>query len=167
MASPPVSPSRQQTSSLQGSSRVTGGILRGRALGNVFNNAEACDVFGSEHESRIGRVQIYTVPADPTTAKPNMELKHEVTPKLIPVLKALGRKYSPVRSKISNLLHMLEFDVIFLDENRRVFLYEDSVWNIKGRYETAMEDDEPALWVHEDGVDLLRILVVSTWPSSH
>lgn len=101
MASPPVSP-QQQRSSLQGASRITGGTLRGRALGNTFNNADANDIFSSELKDRIGRVQVYTAPADPATAKPNMELKHEVISKLAPVLKVLARKYSPVRSKVSS-----------------------------------------------------------------
>jgi len=36
---------------------------------------------------------------DPAITTPYMVLKHEVTPKLTPILKALGRKYSPVRSE--------------------------------------------------------------------
>ena len=83
---------------LQGASRTTGGILCGRAQGNVFNNADAELVsdYGIEH--RIGQVQVYTVYADPTMVKPDMELKHEVTPKLTKVLKVLSHKYSPIRS---------------------------------------------------------------------
>jgi hypothetical protein len=105
MQSPPVTPSRkheQPDSSLavdlQGASRTTGGILRGRAQGNVFNNADAELVSDYGIERRIGRVQVYTAYADPTMVKPDMELKHEVTPKLTKVLKVLSRKYSPVRS---------------------------------------------------------------------
>ena len=50
---------------------------------------------------------------------------------------------------------------IFLGENRHIFLHENSVWNIKGRYETAIEDDEDAMWTCNNGEDILRILVVS------
>jgi hypothetical protein len=39
MHSPPISPPR-----LYGSSRTTGGILRGQALGNTFNAANFDDV---------------------------------------------------------------------------------------------------------------------------
>ena len=97
MNSPPTSPSRFE---LGGASRVTGGILRGRAYGNVFNHADAdADVmFGLE--SRIGKVHVYTARVDPTLTKPDMVLKHKVTPKLKPILKALARGYSPVRSKL-------------------------------------------------------------------
>jgi hypothetical protein len=166
MRSPPVSPSRPQVDGsidLQGSSRVTGGILRGRAHGNVFNNADADYMAGYGHglECRMGRVQVYTMHADPSIVKPDMELKHEVTPKLTKVLKVLARKYSPVRSMVSSFSIGRSLSLILLDENQRVFLYENSVWNVKGRYETAMEDDDDALWTYHDGEDILQILVVS------
>jgi len=38
------------------------------------------------------------------------------------------------------------------------------VWNIKGRFKTAIEDDEDAMWISHDGEDILRILVVSIEP---
>jgi len=109
MQSPPVSPSRKHVQrsdtspavDLQGASRTTGGILRGRAQGNVFNNADAELALDYGLERRVGRVQVYTAYADPTTVKPDMELKHEVTPKLTKVLKVLSRKYSPIRSMVS------------------------------------------------------------------
>ena len=97
-ASPPVSPPRFE---LGGASRVTGGILRGRAYGNIYNHADAEMVFGSE--SRIGKVHIYTSRVDPTLVKPDMVLKHKVTPELKPILTALARGYSPVRSKLFNI----------------------------------------------------------------
>ena len=106
--SPPVTPSRkheQPDSSLavdlQGASCTTGGILRGHAQGNVFNNADAELVLDYGIEPRIGQVQVYTAYADPTMVKPDMELKHEVTPKLTKVLKVLSRKYSPIQSMVS------------------------------------------------------------------
>jgi hypothetical protein len=95
MKSPPASPPHFE---LGGASRVTGGILRGRAYGNVFNHADAEMEFGLE--SRIGKVQVYTAHVDPSHTKPEMVLKHKVTPKLKPILKALARGYSPVRSKL-------------------------------------------------------------------
>ena len=95
MKSPPASPPRFE---LAGASRVTGGILRGRAYGNVYNHADAETNFGPD--SRTGKVHVYTSRVDPTLTKPDMVLKHKVTPKLTPILKALARGYSPVRSKL-------------------------------------------------------------------
>jgi hypothetical protein len=121
MQSPPVSPSRQRldhgnsTINLQGSSCITGGILCGQAQGNVFNNAVADLMPGHGLERRIGRVQVYTTHADPTVVKADMELTHEVMPKLTQVLKVLARKYSPVRSMVSSsYLVMLILTYYFL-----------------------------------------------------
>jgi hypothetical protein len=93
MKSPPGSPRFE----LGGASRVTGGIFRGRAYGNVFNHADDEMMLGLE--SRMGKVHVYTARVDPTLTKPEMVLKHKVTPKLTPILRALTRGYSPVRSK--------------------------------------------------------------------
>ena len=95
MNSPPASPPRFD---LGGASRVTGGVLRGRAYGNVFNHADAAEMM-FESEPRMGKIHVYTTRVDPTITKPDMVLKHKVTPKLKPILKTLARQYSPVRSK--------------------------------------------------------------------
>ena len=93
MNSPPTSPPRF------GASRATGGILRGRAYGNVFNHADAAEM-KFDLEPRMGKVQVYMARVDPSLTKPDMVLKHKVTHKLKPILKALARGYSPVRSKL-------------------------------------------------------------------
>ena len=96
MNSPPTSPPRFE---LNGASQVTGGILRGRAYGNIFNHADAETEFCLE--PWMGKVHIYrSLTIDPTLAKPDMVFKHKVTPKIKPILKALARGYSPVRSKL-------------------------------------------------------------------
>ena len=46
------------------------------------------------------------------------------------------------------------------DSNQRIFVYEDDVWAVKGRFETALEDDEDAEWSFLDGQDILRVLIV-------
>ena len=108
MKSPPASPPRFE---LGGASRVTGGTLRGRAYGNVYNHADAETIFSSD--SRVGKVHVYTTRIDPTLAKPDMVLKHKVTPKLKPILKALARGYSPVHSKLFFYLLVYIIDFFF------------------------------------------------------
>jgi hypothetical protein len=91
MGSPP------QVSDLQGASRMTGGVLRGRAQGNIYNNADSApDIYTAP---RKGRVFIYQSPRDPKTTKPDASVMSEVTPQLKPVLKTLARRFSPVSSK--------------------------------------------------------------------
>ncbi len=89
MDSPPHSPS-----DLQGASCITGGILDGQALGNVYNFADGFDL-GLQQGRATGKVLVYSTCADP---KPHMSLKHEVTSTLGPVLTNLGARYSPVKS---------------------------------------------------------------------
>lgn len=101
MQSPPASP--PQAIDLQGASRVTGGILRGRAYGNVFNMADTDIPSGTRLKPRKGRVQIYTTHVDPSVVDPCMEHTHDVTPKLSEILKSLSRKYSPIHSKTFSL----------------------------------------------------------------
>lgn len=83
---------------LQGASRTTGGILRGRAQGNVFNYAD--DTHEPYIAPRKGKVFIYQSPRDPKTTKADISITSEVTPHLKPVLKTLARRFSPVSSKL-------------------------------------------------------------------
>ena len=97
MASPPVSPPRI---ALQGASRMTGGVLRGRAYGNVFNHADGED--NTHIGPRMGKVLVYQSPKDPSTHKPDMSITSEVTSQLKPVLKKVARNI--LLSKVSNIL---------------------------------------------------------------
>ena len=156
MNSPPASPPRFD---LGGASRVTGGILRGRAYGNVYNHADTKTMF--DPESRMGKIHVYMTRVDPALVKPDMVLKHKVTPKLKPILKSLAQGYSPVRSKLYIISSILSYH-LFVDHNHRIFVYEDDMWTIKGRYNLALEnDDDDVSWTFEDGQDVLRFLLVS------
>src|ERR1700689_325990 len=92
MTSPPHSPPR-----LQGASRTTGGILRGRPLGNVFNFGDHMKV-DHQNSKVVGSVHIYTTHGNPEELTPYMMLKHEVTNHIAPILKKLRNSYSPFKS---------------------------------------------------------------------
>ena len=47
-----------------------------------------------------------------------------------------------------------------LEFNQRVFVYEDSNWAAKGRYETALEDNDDISWTFDE-LDTLHLLIVS------
>lgn len=86
----------------QGSSRVTGGILRGRAMGNVLNQSDAPDILVDEVIPSKGLVRLYSdLSHQPFSHKPTITMKTETKPTLGPILQKLGRNYSPVRSKSS------------------------------------------------------------------
>ena len=97
MHSPPISPPR-----LHGSSRTTGGILRGHALGNTLNAADFKDV-ADIHHPIPGKVFIYSSNQDPANLsiqnmKPSTFIKLNVTTSIQPVLTKVAEKYSPIRS---------------------------------------------------------------------
>ena len=99
MHSPPNSPPR-----LRGSSRVMGGIARGRALGNVFNLADANDTVIDNLGPTMGKVFLYFCNDDPgrlelASIKPSGIIKCAVSPTVGPVLKVVARKFSRVRGK--------------------------------------------------------------------
>ena len=82
MVSPPMSPSRN----LQGASRILGGFICGRALGNVFNFADASDLQGDLDLMLAipGKVYIYEsmsdiTDLDPIKVKPQRILKADVS----------------------------------------------------------------------------------------
>jgi hypothetical protein len=97
MVTPTHSPSQ-----LQGASRTTGGILRGRADGNVFNWADGPDFPPVKEVPVGGKVHVYTSHVNPMTETPQMSLTHEVTSSLTSILSNLAELFSPIRSKLLN-----------------------------------------------------------------
>jgi hypothetical protein len=83
---------------LEGASRTTGGILRGRAHGNFFNMGDARDVDNSLGQA-IGKVKVFRPGQDPALSKPQMTLKAKIGGNLGPVLDDLAIRYSPIKSK--------------------------------------------------------------------
>lgn len=95
MHSPPHSPPPY------GSSRSTGGILRGRAVGNALNAADY------QHQSKdifhlvMGKVLVYGSMDHPANLsvhnmKPMLFVKHQVTSSIQPILTRVAAKYSPI-----------------------------------------------------------------------
>jgi hypothetical protein len=79
---------------------MTGGILRGRAQGNVYNIADSMEVTTFKGPVK-GNVHVYNKHGNPDSMEPYMLVKHDVTPSIGPVLKKLAAQYSPVRSMFS------------------------------------------------------------------
>lgn len=98
---------------LQGASRTSGGISRGRAQGNVFNFADAMDVRPYHRMAPRGRVYVYTSPLNPTSLNPDLmnpmaSVKVTTSQTIAPILQQVTRKFSPVCSKYS-LDNMLKY----------------------------------------------------------
>ena len=75
---------------LQGSSRTTGGILRGKALGNVFNYGDTDDITLPTISGK-GMVKVHDTLVEDHGESPKMVLKIAVCPTLGPVMRMLGK----------------------------------------------------------------------------
>lgn len=77
---------------LEGSSRTTGGILRGNALGNVFNLGDTEDLTLPTVSGK-GIIRVHdALVKDPGDTAPRMVFKIAVCPTLGPVLTSLGKR---------------------------------------------------------------------------
>jgi hypothetical protein len=47
-----------------------------------------------------------------------------------------------------------------ISENR-IFTFEDGLWNVRGRYETALEENEELVWSNLGGEHVTHILMAS------
>lgn len=88
-----------------GSSRMTGGIFCGNALGNALNTADFNDAATDVLHPILGKVLVYSSNQDPANLsiqdmKPSAFIKHNVTPSIKPVLKKVAEKYSPIQSEL-------------------------------------------------------------------
>lgn len=149
MASPPPP---------EGSSRTSGGILRGKAIGNTFNYGDGQEL-PMVSEEQEGVVKLFNSLADADANLKPLIIKTKVVPTISPVLKKLARRYSPIESK-SDYIYMSHL-LIKSEERQHILVLEDGQWNMKGRYDIALEDDEEVQWTHEDGRPSLTLCVVS------
>jgi hypothetical protein len=49
---------------------------------------------------------------------------------------------------------------MFSDSNQHIFVHEDDMWAVKGRFETALEDDDDVVWTFANGQDILGVLII-------
>jgi hypothetical protein len=143
---------------LHGSSSTTEGILRGRAQGNVFNVADAEKGLEAGLGTPIGKVKIYRPGEDPSSLKPQMVLKSEVTQTMGPLLTELGELYSPVKSESFILFPCKSYN--FAEKNYRIFVYEEGNWSLKGRYKMAIKFNDSVAWSNDRGDYSLAIALV-------
>lgn len=86
------------------SNQLIGGIIRGKAMGNVFNAADMSPVKEFRHQlpSSMGKVKLYISGANPelldiTKMRPAMTAEAPLSGTIQPVLEALADHYSPVK----------------------------------------------------------------------
>ena len=102
MKSPPTSPLN-----LHGASRISGGVFRGQAVGNVLNAADFSNLNNNNYIGPVrGQVNIYLSQEDPARLSPDSLTAYARLPydyashtPIAPVLEKVARRYSPVRRK--------------------------------------------------------------------
>jgi len=52
--------------------------------------------------------------------------------------------------------------MLFKEFDRRVYVLDDNLWAVRGRYSKAIEDDELVVWKPEQHGLVLPILIVSS-----
>jgi hypothetical protein len=95
---------------LAGSSRTTGGILRGKAHGNTYNIGDLKELADDSLGQALGKVLVYRPGQDPLVHKPQMTLKAKVGGKLRPVMDELAARYSPIKSKSIHPFSPIKFN---------------------------------------------------------
>lgn len=150
-----------------GSSRITGGFIRGHAYGNVLNHA---DFTATAFETVMGEVYLYVTDQYPRHV--NFELLKgeselvvmvKVAKSMAPILHMVARKFSVIQSEcISTLNHNLDLK-FYLDQDYHLYYRKSMKWIVLGKFDQAIEDDDEIRWEMSDGGDTheLHLLIVS------
>jgi hypothetical protein len=129
----------------RGASRATDGFIRGNAAGDNYHWDDEHDEPNPDawNDPPKGKVMVY---ADQEPgSKPQWGIKMGMTPKLPVILEKLSGRFSPIER-----------------QDLRIYVYEDDMWEVKGRYSQAVTDDSPVEWeVDAYGNPFLDIFVVS------
>jgi len=131
----------------RGSSRTTGGFSRGKAMGNNYNWGDADDVVGPGdwNTPTYGKVLLFV--DRETGSSPYMSFSTETTSELPVVLRELSGRFSPIERR-----------------NSRIYVFEDDVWEVKGRFSQAVKDNAPLQWeMNDDGKLVLYLLAVGVF----
>jgi len=138
---------------LQGSSRVTGGHLGGKALGSSVNIANInSSALSAGISAMKGRIKLYIVNYNPSVMKhtevnPTGVVSLDMVPTIQPILEKLIQR----------------FDTLSDNKHTIYVLSESGEWELKGKYNIACEDDEEVFWNEDTGIPVVHILVVSNF----
>lgn len=163
MHSPDSSPKQ-----LQGASRTSGGTSCGHVHGNVFNFTDVRKVLKEDPGPGItlkGKVYIYTsssnpMSLNPESMKPMAMVKVTTSLTIAPILQQVTCRFSPVCSKYTSLYARILFLTFVLENNHHIYVLENSVWDLNGRYNLAFEDNDDLKWVSVNGNNVTSMLVV-------
>ena len=92
--------------------------------------------------------------------KPSGTVKCAVSPTVGPVLKTVGRKFSPIQGKWL-IDHQININCIS-DAKHHVYTLEDQMWNLKDWFDVTKEEDKEMSWTRmANGEHVAHLLAVS------
>ncbi len=136
---------------LKGSSRTQGGVIRGRAVGSTVN---AADMEGNAPSflDIKGKVFLYVTNLNPSIFRlaeinPTCFVTIEISASIAIILAKLKRRFEP------------------LAEGQYTFytLDKDSDWELHGKFDVAVDDDEDIVWHDREETAVAYILAVSSF----
>src|ERR1700683_3423813 len=116
-------------------------------MGNNYNWGDADDVvdLADWNASTHGKVLLFV--NWETGSPPYMSFITEATSELPVVLKELSGRFSPIERRDS-----------------RIYVFEDEIWEVKGRFSQAVKDNAPLQWeITDDGKLVLYLLAVGAF----
>ena len=145
------------------SNQLTGGIIWGKAMGNVFNAADMLPLKEFRHQlpSAMGKVKIYLSSANPehldiTKMRPAMTAEATISDTIQPVLEALADSYSPVKGM--SFYQNLNIYLLSLDKKQHIYVHDNGYWMVKGCFEKAVAKDSKIAWDIDDSLSLLVVM---------
>ena len=97
---------------------------------------------------------------NPESMKPMAMVKVTTSLTIAPILQQVTCRFSPVCSKYTSLYARILFLTFVLENNHHIYVLENSVWDLNGRYNLAFEDNDDLKWVSVNGNNVTSMLVV-------
>ena len=154
-----------------GSSKSTGGFIRGRASLKSYNTLDDeivmdSTIFDYDFDQQEGVVYVYTSAINPSLLKlkemgVSFKMFVNIQSFLGPILKELGSTFVNFKRRyLKNILkNLINFDLI--DTTLFVMDPSDQIWILAGPYETAIEKNLKARFKSYNDVLSIHILCVS------
>ena len=137
---------------LMGSSRTSGGLFRGRALGNVPNHADLGSTSLDLDIPVKGEVSLYITDQYPRDVKFDI-LKGEA--ELVVMVKVVGRMAS-ILQKVARKFSIIQ------SSDYHIYYRRATKWIALGRFDYAVQDDDDCEWVmSSENIPELHLLIVS------
>jgi hypothetical protein len=151
-----------------GSSKTSGGILRGRAYGNELKHADLSTVNNEFKVNVKGEVHLYLTDQYPRhvnfehlRGESDLVVIVNVADSMAPILDMVSHKFSVIR-RVYYLFFYLFILTSSLEEEFRIYCRRSTKWIALGQFDQAMDDNDECEWqMSGDQTHELHLLVVS------